>query len=75
MSKYPINYATLGQDPWGTFVHDRFPEGLVGQVFRRAHLRALELSRESLDEYAARSHRLAAASDFSARFSRSGFCD
>src|ERR1700712_1926247 len=28
MSKYPINYATLGQDPWGTLVHDRFPEGL-----------------------------------------------
>ena len=31
MSKYPINYATLGQDPWGTLVHERFPDGLVGQ--------------------------------------------
>jgi acetyl-CoA acyltransferase len=66
MSKYPINYATLGQDPWGTFVHDRFPEGLVGQGIS-AELIASRwgFSREDLDEYSARSHRLAAASDFS----------
>ncbi|HMH59256.1 MAG TPA: thiolase family protein [Galbitalea sp.] len=66
MSKYPINYATLGQDPWGTFVHDRFPDGLVGQGISAELISARwNLSRESLDEYAARSHRLAAASDFS----------
>jgi acetyl-CoA acyltransferase len=66
MSKYPINYATLGQDPWGTFVHERFPEGLVGQGISAELISARwNLSRESLDEYAARSHRLAAASDFS----------
>jgi acetyl-CoA acyltransferase len=66
MSKYPINYATLGQDPWGTFVHERFPEGLVGQGIS-AELIASRwgFSREDLDEYSARSHRLAAASDFS----------
>ena len=66
MSKYPINYATLGQDPWGGFVHDRFPEGLVGQGISAELISARwNLSRATLDEYAARSHRLAAASDFS----------
>jgi acetyl-CoA acyltransferase len=66
MSKYPINYATLGQDPWGTFVHDRFPESLVGQGISAELISARwNLSRETLDEYAARSHRLAAAADFS----------
>jgi acetyl-CoA acyltransferase len=66
MSKYPINYATLGQDPWGTFVHDRFPEGLVGQGISAELISSRwNLSRETLDEYSARSHRLAAASDFS----------
>jgi acetyl-CoA acyltransferase len=66
MSKYPINYATLGQDPWGTFVHDRFPDGLVGQgISAELIANRWDLSRETLDEYSARSHRLAAASDFS----------
>jgi acetyl-CoA acyltransferase len=66
MSKYPINYATLGQDPWGTFVHDRFPEGLVGQGISAELIASRwNLSREMLDEYSARSHRLAAESDFS----------
>src|ERR1700712_1678214 len=66
MSKYPINYATLGQDPWGTFVHKRFSEGLVGQGIS-AELIAGRwgFSRTELDEFAARSHRLAAAADFS----------
>jgi acetyl-CoA acyltransferase len=66
MSKYPINYATLGQDPWGTRVRDRFPEGLVGQgISAELVASRWKLSREALDEYSARSHRLAAASDFS----------
>ncbi|HEY5231043.1 MAG TPA: thiolase family protein [Galbitalea sp.] len=66
MSKYPINYATLGQDPWGTFVHDRFPDGLVGQGISAELICARwNLSRETIDEYAERSHRLAAAADFS----------
>ena len=66
MSKYPINYATLGQDPWGTFVHDRFPEGLVGQGISAELIASRwKLTREELDEYSARSHRLGAAADFS----------
>ena len=66
MSKYPINYATLGADPWGTFVHERFPEGLVGQGISAELISARwGFTREELDEYAARSHRLGAAADFS----------
>jgi acetyl-CoA acyltransferase len=65
MSKYPINYATLGQDPWGTLVHERYPDGLVGQGISAELIASRwKLSREELDEYAARSHRLAAAADF-----------
>ena len=66
MSKYPINYATLGQDPWGTLVHYRYPDGLVGQGISAELIAARwKLSREELDEFAARSHRLGAAADFS----------
>jgi acetyl-CoA acyltransferase len=66
MSKYPINFATLGQDPWGTKVHDRFPEGLVGQGISAELITARwNLTREQLDEFSARSHRLGAAADFS----------
>jgi acetyl-CoA acyltransferase len=66
MSKYPINYATLGQDPQGPFVHERFPEGLIGQGVSAELIAARwNLDRETLDRYSARSHRLAAASDFS----------
>jgi acetyl-CoA acyltransferase len=66
MSKYPINYATLGQDPWGTKVHERFPDGLVGQGISAELIAGRRgFSREQLDEFSARSHRLAAASDFS----------
>jgi acetyl-CoA acyltransferase len=66
MSKNPINYAALGMDPWGPMLHARFPEGLVGQGISAELIAARwGLSREELDEFSARSHRLAAAADFS----------
>ncbi len=66
MSSHPINVATLGEDQWGPLVHERYPEGLVGQGISAELIAARwQLSREDLDEYAARSHRLAAAADFS----------
>jgi acetyl-CoA acyltransferase len=66
MSKNPINSATLGQDPFGPMVGARYPDGLVGQGISAELIAARwDLSREQLDEYAARSHRLAATSDFS----------
>ena len=66
MSKNPIGYATLGMDPWGPMLNARYPEGLVGQGIS-AELIAGRwgFSREQLDEFSARSHRLAAAADFS----------
>ena len=66
MSKNPIGYATLGMDPWGPMLNGRYPEGLVGQGIS-AELIAGRwgFSREQLDEFSARSHRLAAAADFS----------
>lgn len=66
MSSHPINVATLGEDYLGPRLHARYPDGLVGQGVS-AELIAAKwgLSREALDEYAARSHRLAASADFS----------
>ena len=66
MSKNPINAATLGQDPYGPRVHARYPDGLVGQGISAELIAARwNLGRDELDEYAARSHRLAAQADFS----------
>jgi acetyl-CoA acyltransferase len=66
MSSHPINVATLGEDPFGPRVRARYPEGLVGQGVS-AELIAAKwgLERDVLDEFAARSHRLAASADFS----------
>ena len=66
MSRNPINFATLGEDPWGSRVHERYPDGLVGQGISAELIAARwNFSREQLDEFSARSHRLAAAADFS----------
>jgi len=73
MSKYPINAATLGEDNWGPLVRERYADGLVGQGIS-AELIASRwgLDRETLDSYAARSHRLAASADFSAELADVG---
>ncbi|MCU1425001.1 MAG: fadA [Microbacteriaceae bacterium] len=66
MSSHPINVATLGEDYLGSRVHERYPDGLVGQGISAELIAARwSLQRETLDEYAARSHRLAASADFS----------
>lgn len=66
MSKNPINYATLGMDNWGPLVNARYPDGLVGQGISAELIASRwKLSREALDTFAERSHRLAGASDFS----------
>ncbi len=65
MSSHPINRATLGEDNWGPAMRARFPEGLVGQGISAELIAARwGLQRETLDEFAARSHRLAAAASF-----------
>ncbi len=66
MSANPINAATLGLDPFGPMVAERYPDGLVGQGISAELIAAKwDLSRRELDEFSVRSHRRAAASDFS----------
>jgi acetyl-CoA acyltransferase len=66
MSKNPINSATLGQDPFGPMVGARYPDGLVGQGISAELIAARwGFDRQTLDAFSERSHRLAAASDFS----------
>ena len=66
MSQNPINFATLGKDPFGPLVSARYPDGLIGQGISAELIAARwKLERDTLDEFAARSHRLAAEADFS----------
>ena len=61
MSRVPIGSARMGQDPFGAGVRSRYPllvsQGLSAELV--AH--KWSLSRARLDDYAARSHALAAA--------------
>ncbi|TFC05525.1 thiolase family protein [Cryobacterium adonitolivorans] len=53
--------AIISQDPHGRLMHARYPQGLVGQGVSAELISAKwGLTRTELDEYAARSHRLAA---------------
>ncbi|MET7425567.1 thiolase family protein [Dactylosporangium sp. NPDC005555] len=62
MSRVPMGASTMGQDPQGPGLARRYPEGLVNQgVSAELIAQKWGLSRERLDEYSARSHRLAAA--------------
>lgn len=62
MSRVPIGTAALGTDPSGPAVADRYPEGLVNQGVSAELIAARsKFDRETLDEYAARSHARAAA--------------
>ncbi|BDZ53838.1 hypothetical protein GCM10025870_09110 [Agromyces marinus] len=74
MSRVPLGSSAAGADPYGTRLRARYPDGLVGQGVS-AELIAHEwgLSREDLDGFAARSHRLAAEAGSRAR-SRPRWC-
>jgi acetyl-CoA acyltransferase len=66
MSRQPIGSNTIGEDPYGPLVDARYAPGLVGQGISAELIAARwGFSREQLDEFSARSHRLAAAADFS----------
>jgi acetyl-CoA acyltransferase len=61
MSRVPMGYAPRGEDTRGTAVAARYPDGLVNQGISAELLAARwGLDRETLDEFSARSHRLAA---------------
>jgi acetyl-CoA acetyltransferase family protein len=67
MSRIPMFTARIGQDPFGPSVRDRYSPGLVPQGVSAELVAARwKLDREAIDEFSARSHRNAAAADFSA---------
>lgn len=66
MSRIPMFTARMGKDPFGPSVGDRYAPGLVPQGISAELIAARwKLDRGSIDEFAARSHRNAAAADFS----------
>ncbi|MEV5835909.1 acetyl-CoA C-acyltransferase [Nocardia sp. NPDC052112] len=65
MSRIPMGTAPMGQDAFGPAVRARYPEGLVNQGISAELISARwKLDRTTLDEFSARSHARAAASDF-----------
>jgi acetyl-CoA acyltransferase len=66
MSRIPMFTARIGQDPFGPSVAERYSPGLVPQGVSAELVAARwKLDRDSIDEFSARSHRNAAAADFS----------
>ncbi|MFL1591293.1 thiolase family protein [Rhodococcus ruber] len=71
MSRIPMGASSQGQDPTVGPLSDRYPDGLVNQGVS-AELIAAKwgLDRATLDEYSARSHRLAHEAHLAGRFER-----
>ncbi|MBG6213324.1 MAG: thiolase family protein [Cryobacterium sp.] len=62
MSRVALGSSAGAQDAFGTLMHERYPDGLVNQgVSAELINQKWNLGRDALDNYAARSHRLAAA--------------
>lgn len=69
MSTVPIGSSSDGRDPFGAGVGDRYPAGLVPQgISAELIAQRWGLSRQRLDEYAARSHERAATAWADGRF-------
>jgi acetyl-CoA acyltransferase len=69
MSRVPMGTATMGADAYGPSIAARYPEGLVNQGVSAELISAKwGLDRSTLDEFAARSHRLAAEASESGAF-------
>jgi len=65
MSRIPMFTSRIGQDPYGPSVAKRYEPGLIPQgVSAELIASRWKIDREALDEYSARSHSRAAASDF-----------
>ncbi|MGW5515115.1 thiolase family protein [Nocardia africana] len=62
MSRVPMGYSSVDQDPNRGPLSARYPEGLIGQGISAELIAARwKFDRETLDEYSARSHQRAAA--------------
>src|SRR5919199_1203624 len=71
MSLVPMKANRMGRDDRGPRLHARYPEGLVPQGISAELIAAKwNLDRETLDRYALRSHRLAAAAQRDGRLGR-----
>lgn len=71
MSRVPMGAARIGQNPYGPSVEARYAPGLVSQGVAAELVAAkYELTRGQMDEYAARSHALAAAAREAGAFRR-----
>ncbi|WP_203043853.1 thiolase family protein [Pimelobacter simplex] len=71
MSRVVMGSARMGADPYGARVTERFAPGLVSQGVAAELVAARwKLSRTELDEYAVRSHELAAAAQDAGAFDR-----
>jgi acetyl-CoA acyltransferase len=64
MSRVPILSARMGANPYGPSLAERYAPGLVPQGISAELIAArAEIDRTALDDFSARSHRLAAAAD------------
>jgi acetyl-CoA acyltransferase len=71
MSRVPLGSSSAGQRRGGDLFAQRYPEGLVSQgVSAELITEKWGFSRDDLDEFAARSHRLAAEAGESGAFAR-----
>jgi len=71
MSRVPMFSSTQGKDPNRAPLSKRYPDGLVHQGISAELIAARwKLDRETLDEFSARSHRLAAATTAAGGFDR-----
>ena len=71
MSAVPIGTSTIGRDPYGSRIAERYPDGLVGQgVSAELIAQRYGFGRDELDEFSARSHRLAAEATEAGEFER-----
>jgi len=69
MSRVPMFAAVQGGDPYGESINRRYPGGLVNQgVSAELIAQKWSLSRAELDEFAARSHQLAATAQAGGAF-------
>ena len=69
MSRVPLGSSAAGADPYGSRIRARYPDGLVNQgVSAELIAEKWGFTRDELDEFAARSHRLAAAAGESGAF-------
>lgn len=71
MSRIPLGTSHMGQDVHGVRLPKRYPEGLVNQgVSAELICQKWGISREEIDEYSARSHRLAAEATEAGHFDK-----